>query len=113
MRSETPERSVRAGVVFLFDGNNTLPDYVNVITDLGAHLVCVIGSRRERSCRAITERIFPGALDVFEHVKRWGEAILRTDGATIPAPIKPDGTTRALGTTAIMTDSSKSRWSRC
>jgi FMN phosphatase YigB (HAD superfamily) len=119
-----------AGVVFLFDVDNTLLDNDRVTADLKRHLKEEVGHERHERYWTIFEelrgelgyadylgalqryriehphdphlltvsrfllnypfanRLFPNSLDVVEHVKRWGQAVILSDGDVVFQPRK-------------------------
>jgi FMN phosphatase YigB (HAD superfamily) len=130
MKRKTPRASRGAGVVFLFDVDNTLLDNDRVTADLTKYLKREVGPKRAESYWTIFERLrtrlgyadylgalqryrseyphdlgllavsrflinypfanrlFPNSLDAIEHVKRWGTAVLLTDGDVVFQPRK-------------------------
>jgi FMN phosphatase YigB (HAD superfamily) len=125
-------RNRRAGVVFLFDVDNTLLDNDRVIADLGGYLKREVGTRRARCYWTLFEqlrarlgyadylgalqryrseyphdvgllavshflinypfakRLLPHALEVINHVRPWGTAVLLSDGDVVFQPRKVD-----------------------
>ena len=121
-----------AGIVFLFDVDNTLLDNDRVIADLGEYLKREVGQKRARCYWTIFEklraklgyadylgalqcyrseyphdlgllavsrflidypfakRLFPHALEVIQHIERWGTAVLLSDGDVVFQPRKVD-----------------------
>ena len=132
MKRKSPKRSIQAGIVFLFDVDNTRLDNDQVIDDLGKYLKREVGPERARCYWSIFEqlrtrlgyadylgalqryrseyphdvnllavsrflinypfanRLFPNSLDVIEHVKQWGAAVLLSDGDVVFQPRKVD-----------------------
>ena len=57
MKRKSPKRSIQAGIVFLFDVDNTLLDNDQVIADLGKYLKREVGPERARRYWTIFEQL--------------------------------------------------------
>ena len=119
-----------AGIIFLFDVDNTLLDNDRVTEDLQRYLEREVGHERQerywtifeqlrvelgyadylgalqrcrieypRDSRLLTvshflinypfaDRLYPNALKVIEHVKRWGQVVILSDGDVVFQPRK-------------------------
>ena len=130
-----------AGIIFLFDVDNTLLDNDRVTEDLQRYLEREVGHERQerywtifeqlrvelgyadylgalqrcrieypRDPRLLTvshflinypfaDRLYPNALKVIEHVKRWGQVVILSDGDVVfqPWKIERSGLFEAVG----------------